>query len=343
MSDSARPDINKQRFVILDALRGIAAVCVMLHHAEQFYGHPGFFAHAYLAVDFFFMLSGFVINGVYAPRFGPDLSVSRFMVVRVKRLWPTLAIGVALGALLAFAEGPAPTRVLIDFIAGLTLTPILRGAAGLFILDDVEWSLFYELVANFIHRLGLWRLSNLRLLSLCGVCLVSLLTISMSCNGIGIGDRGSTFVAGFARLALPYLLGMYLQRVWQGGMWRFTVPAFIPHVVLPLSFCVAEYIGPRLDWIAEPLIVAFLFPIIIWFGACAKMPTRYQRLCLLGGALSYPLYTVHLPLIGAGDFIARGVTPLCGIFVRLFALAACIGGAWIIARYVEKVAVTQRA
>jgi len=343
MPDAAPINLSKQRFVALDALRGIAALCVMLHHAEQFYGHPGVFAHAYLAVDFFFMLSGFVISDVYAPRFAADLKLTRFMVARIKRLWPTLAIGVTLGALLALAHGHQPIIILIDLVAGLSFMPILRGGAGLFILDGVEWSLFFELVANLVHRLGLWRFSNRLLLFLSVASLCGLFTISAYNFGIGVGDRGVSFIAGFIRVAFPYLIGMLLQRMWQRGSRRLVVPVFIPIVALPASFVLASIIGPSFAWIGEPMIVALLFPVIIWLGACAKMPPRYTQLSLLGGALSYPIYTIHLPLIGAGDFVARLVSPPFGIMARFVALAACIGGAWLIARYVENAAVTRRA
>lgn len=343
VSDEKPANLIKQRFVVLDALRGVAALCVMMHHAEQFYGHPGVFAHAYLAVDFFFMLSGLVISDVYATRFASGMNLSRFLVVRVKRLWPTLVIGVVLGGLLALAQGHQPITVLIDLVAGLSFAPILRGDAGLFMLDGVEWSLFFELVANLVHRLGLWRLSIVPLFVLSAVSLCGLLFIAAQNHGIAVGDRGVSFVAGFARVAFPYVIGMLLQRMWQSGSRRLILPELIPIAALPACFVLAAVIEPSLAWIVEPLIVAFVFPLIIWLGACAKMQPRYKQLGLLGGALSYPIYTIHLPMIGAGDLVARLVSPQLGILARLFALGACVGGAWLIARYVEKTAVTRRA
>jgi len=333
---------GKDRFVTLDALRGIAALCVVFHHAEQFYGHPGLFAHAYLAVDFFFMLSGFVINGVYLARFGHELSPARFMILRVKRLWPTLAIGVGLGATLAVFQHHQPMGVLVDTVAGLSFIPILSGTLGLFLLDGVEWSLFFELIANYVHCIGLWRFSNPTLAALIAISFVILLVLSFGDGGIGFGDRGTTFATGFARVALPYATGIGLQRLWSSARFRLRVPALLPLLALPISFGAATLAGSTINWLVEPLIVALLFPLIIWLGAGATLSPRLISLGSVGGALSYPLYAIHLPLIGFGDALARMTTPLMGLILRLAALSTCLIGAWILARFIDKAAIFKR-
>lgn len=316
-------------------MRGLAAAAVMLHHAEQFYGHPSLFAHAYLAVDFFFMLSGFVINASYVSRFAQGLSVIGFMQIRGKRLWPTMAIGVALGTVLALMQGHAWDEVAVDSLAGLSFVPILRGNLGLFILDGVEWSLLFELVANIAHRLLIWRLRDGTCLLL-GICLLLVMAdISLTHHGIGVGDRGETFLFGFPRVALPYLIGVLLQRTWNSGRFRLTWPFIGVVALVPTVLIAAALPQIAAQWASDLLIVAFIFPAIIWLGAGAEPAPRQAAFGALSGALSFPLYAIHLPLLGFGELIARAVPPLWGITARLAALMACILCAWLIARYVD--------
>lgn len=86
---------TKQHFEILDGLRGIAAVAVVIFHFMEFavpdYS-KSFIAHAYLAVDFFFCLSGFVIAYAYDNKV-QKLGALQFLKLRLIRLHPLVIIG----------------------------------------------------------------------------------------------------------------------------------------------------------------------------------------------------------------------------------------------------------
>src|ERR1700761_6004380 len=88
----APPD-KPHAYPALDGLRGVAAIAVMLHHFRPLTA-PWLFAHGYLAVDLFFLLSGFVIAHAYDARFRKGLGVPAFLVIRLIRLWPMIAFGV---------------------------------------------------------------------------------------------------------------------------------------------------------------------------------------------------------------------------------------------------------
>ncbi|RZK37387.1 MAG: acyltransferase, partial [Hymenobacter sp.] len=88
MSDT-KPNTH---IIALDAFRGLAAVCVVAHHIGQISG-MSIGRHGYIAVDFFFMLSGFVVSQAYERTFGGGVRAASFLWARVQRLYPTIFVG----------------------------------------------------------------------------------------------------------------------------------------------------------------------------------------------------------------------------------------------------------
>ena len=128
----------------LDALRGIAAVLVLLFHVEFVFGLPPHFQRAYLSVDFYFLLSGAVMARQYEGRFP---HAPTFVRMRLRRLWPTIALGGLLGALV-FASQMPPLGAVVACLMGLLLVPWLGSDKGLFPLNPPTWSILFELLAN---------------------------------------------------------------------------------------------------------------------------------------------------------------------------------------------------
>ena len=102
---------SKPHYNILDGLRGVAALLVVWYHV-----HEGFsFAaggtvitginHGYLAVDFFFILSGFVIGYAYDDRWGKTLTLGNFFKRRLIRLHPMVVMGTIVGAITFCIQG----------------------------------------------------------------------------------------------------------------------------------------------------------------------------------------------------------------------------------------------
>ena len=115
---------SKPRYEILDGLRGIAAMLVVAYHLfETYYGgkpdQP--INHGYLAVDFFFVLSGFVIGYAYDDRWN-NMSTWAFFKRRLIRLHPMVIFGTLFGALM-FYFGSCSTFPLINEIVIVLAMP----------------------------------------------------------------------------------------------------------------------------------------------------------------------------------------------------------------------------
>ena len=167
----------KVHFEILDGLRGVAAVLVVIFHTfEPWDGGNRFkqiINHGYLAVDFFFLLSGFVVAYAYDDRW-PRMSQWEFYKRRLIRLQPMVVMGSVIGAALFYlGKGPAfpmiatipGWKVFVVMLVGCTLIPLLpsmdiRGWSEMHPLDGPAWSLFFEYIANILYAVGLRRLSN---------------------------------------------------------------------------------------------------------------------------------------------------------------------------------------
>src|ERR1700744_3037299 len=92
---------TKQHFEILDGLRGVAALAVVTFHFMEwvyFDYSKNFIGHGFLAVDFFFCLSGFVIGYAYDDRIG-KMGILEFFKSRLIRLHPLVIIGSVIGLL----------------------------------------------------------------------------------------------------------------------------------------------------------------------------------------------------------------------------------------------------
>ena len=95
---------SKPRYEILDGLRGIAALMVVIFHLFETYSKGAAFQivnHGYLAVDFFFVLSGFVVGYAYDDRWD-KMTTWGFFKRRLTRLHPMLVMGTLIGGCFYF-------------------------------------------------------------------------------------------------------------------------------------------------------------------------------------------------------------------------------------------------
>ena len=184
--------LAKNHYEVLDGLRGVAALLVVAFHTFEpnDYGvrFHQIINHGYLAVDFFFLLSGFVVAYAYDDRW-PRMSQWSFYKRRLIRLQPMIVMGSLIGAaLFYFQKGAAfplvaatPVwKMLAVMIFGFTLLPLptqldIRGWNEMHPLDGPAWSLFFEYIANLLYALWLRRLS-LRWLSVLTVLAAVFLT-----------------------------------------------------------------------------------------------------------------------------------------------------------------------
>ena len=285
-------------------MRGIAALCVLVHHLAVFYDFPEFKA-GYLAVDFFFVLSGYVMARTYEGRFP---TAPRFLWMRFKRFWPTVMIGSALGLLVLVWKGElGPVAVALAVL--ILPNPWTLWA---FPLNPPAWSLFLELTANFIH--GFVARVSTPVLAICVVALAGFnLLVASRTNGMIAGPEFSTLLPGVLRVCLGYFLGIVLYRTWQDQP-PLRLPALATALFLPLLLALGQ------SWWFDILFVLVACPLLI-MGGLAWNPSWGHRV----GAVSFPLYAVHYPILEG--FSLTGIAwPLAAL--AALALATAMSARW---------------
>ena len=283
---------------------------VLFYHCHTVFGGWQWFARGYLAVDFFFTLSGFVMARTY----GSDLrngamAPNSFLVARYKRLWAPIAVGTILGI---FYQTLAKEQVTtISLILGLLLIPDLTTEKP-YTLNRPAWSIFFELFANAIHAIIL-RKSNVAILSAVSfVSLVWLFFVSLPFDAIAVGFRSADFHNGIARVMASYCLGMVIAKIRPSDIsvpWLATAMLTAILLLLPIGVL----------W--DLLFVAILAPVLVIVGA----NDFGGRVGAILGALSFPLYAVHFPIfqIGTHFQIAEALT-LFTTFITAGAVAIWI-------------------
>lgn len=311
---------TKSHYVILDGLRGVASVMVVIFHLFEAYagGDPQrqIINHGYLAVDFFFLLSGFVIAYAYDDRWG-RVSQWGFYKRRLIRLQPMVIMGSLIGAaLFAFQHfsifpkigSASVSQVLLVMLIGFTLIPLpksmdIRGWDETFPLNGPAWSLFYEYVANILYAIGLRRLSNRSLgvvVALAAIALVHLAVFGSRGDLIGgwaldgIGIR-----TGLTRVMFPFFAGVLLMRM--GVRLRVRGAFGLCSLLLIVALSLPRFGGPEHLWangLYEALCVILLFPLIVAIGAGdLRAEGMSVRIARFFGDLSYPLYITHYAAI----------------------------------------------
>ncbi|MCF2579366.1 acyltransferase [Prevotella stercorea] len=320
---------SKPHYALLDGLRGVAAMLVVWYHVFEGFQFAGnkpvidFINHGYLTVDFFFMLSGFVIGYAYDDRWGKSLTMSGFFRRRLIRLHPMVMLGALIGAisfLLTSMErwdGTHSTLLLtlIALVCSWLMIPALpgmqrdvRGNGEMFPLNGPCWSLFFEYIGNILYALIIRRLST-RALAWLTALLCCALTWFAVTNQSGYGSIGvgwtvdtTNLLGGTLRMLCPFTIGMLMSRVFKpiknvrGAFWICTI-------ILLVLFHVPFIDGGTpmsLNGIFEVACIICIFPIIVWLGASGTTTDNTsRRICRFLGDISFPLYIVHYPLMYA--------------------------------------------
>ena len=305
---------GKAHYAALDGLRAIAALAVLYLHQLGLFGRD-FTPPPPLAVDFFFMLSGFVLAHAYGRKLDEGLSWSRYMAARIIRVYPMLCLGVVLGGLLALARythgHAAPDQNVLTFLASLVLAPVgllyiaedyPYDSPNVFPFNGIVWSLFFAMVASAVYASPVRKLSRQTLIACFILCCVAWAAAGIWAGSIsGLGRHGLIgFLGGFPRVAVPFAIGAALYSL--AAYQHFpSVPFAVPAAVL-MALLMAP-LGDR--WALEVAYIFVAFPLLICVGA--RSPG--DRLCRWLGRLSYPLYVVQLPLSEAvGYFVKTQIT-----------------------------------
>ncbi len=290
-------EFGRQHFLGLDGLRGIAAFAVLFLHDTIIFDVSYSPQAAVLAVDFFFLLSGFVLAHSYDERLSSNrMTWRQFMAVRIIRLYPMLFVSVAVGGILFILHHKFDIVIsTIITIGSFALLPVgLMAGTVAYPVNIPVWSLFFEFVASAVFGSRAGRLSNRCLVTLVvasGIALTPVAIWGGPYIWIGFGSP-ATFLLGFVRVSYPFWAGVLLFRiVRQRAVPRMPIGiiGFILALLLLPSACGPAYIL-LLDFLA--------FPVVVAFAACAAFGSLTARICSILGRLSYPLYIIHFPILG---------------------------------------------
>ena len=319
---------TKPHFELLDGLRGVAAILVVFYHIFEGFSFAEItneagdgiirtLNHGHMAVDFFFILSGFVISYAYDDRWN-SMSTWQFFKRRLTRLHPMLIMGAIIGfitfAIAGFGRwdgtvastGWAVTAMLLTMlmIPALPGAPYeVRGNGEMFPLNGPGWSLFFEYLGNILYALIMRRMST-KILTITTILLGAVHAWFFIGNisgydmiGVGWTIDEVNFWGGLVRMLFPLSMGMLLARTFRarrikGAFWICSIALIVLFAVPPI----ASTGNISLNSLYEFICIAFIFPLIVWVGACGstggKFTSKTNRLL---GDLSYPLYIVHYP------------------------------------------------
>lgn len=327
-------NMEKPRYDILDGLRGVAALMVLLYHvfndAKSFFVWPApvnEFYHGFLGVDFFFILSGFVMGYAYDERLarptpvpsrdgGESLTFWGFVKRRLIRLHPMVVMGVLIGVVAFIIPGctkwdgsavPVETLMWATLLA-LFLIPApsgmdVRGNTEAFPLNGPHWSLFFEYLGSLLYGMLLHRLSTkwLRVWVACGIVSLATYALFQEDGGVAYGwsSEPMNLLGGALRMLYAYPMGLLMARMFRkrkpeplhGPVFLFCCLALVVLLGFPL------FGGKDTETIFQLICIFSFFPGIIWIGARGVVQGRQQQAVSFLGRLSYPLYAVHFPLI----------------------------------------------
>jgi peptidoglycan/LPS O-acetylase OafA/YrhL len=326
----------KNHYIVLDGLRGIAALMVGALHSTQVFhiGHRP--AHAYLAVDFFFCLSGFVVALAYDKRLGIDMTFGDFVVRRLIRLYPMIFIGTALAAIVAIITHTNFEHLTVLVAGCLLLLPTgLTVGLQAFALNNPIWSLCFEFVANGVYAIFTDAKRPQRnnfamaVLVFFAACLAAtVLTQDGGLTYVGF-NSWALFGLGFFRVAYPFLAGMLIYRLKLHHMAP-KFPAFILVaaliILLVLPFKTAFY-----DLICVLLVV----PGLLIISPESAHSARFEPAWIWSGRISYPFYLVHVPILFLVNYVTEGAA-IPKLAIAAFSLLLALITSTIVVLYLDE-------
>lgn len=309
---------TKPHYNILNGLRGVAALTVVCFHIFEAFATSHLdqiINHGYLAVDFFFILSGFVMGYAYDDRW-QTMTIKDFLKRRLIRLHPMVVIGAIIGALMFYSQGCSVwdvskvslTALLIATLMNALMIPAtvgseIRGVGEMYPLNGPTWTLLFEYIGNilyafFIRKMATLALSVLVVLAAFGLAAFAIWgPLGDLC--VGYSMTQDNMIGGFLRLLFSFSAGLLLSRVFKpirvkGAFW-------IGALTIVILSSIPRIGGSEHLWmngLYDAVCCILVFPILVYLGASGKTTDQTTtRICKFLGDISYPLYMVHYPFI----------------------------------------------
>jgi peptidoglycan/LPS O-acetylase OafA/YrhL len=316
--------MTRDRFAILDGLRGIAALVVLVFHLTQ-QKTLAALPYAGLAVDFFYVLSGFVVAFAYEHRIATsEMSIGSFIAVRLKRLYPLILLGTSAGIGLAAVAAAtkrtiSPHEIVGAGVLGLLLLPsfVIPRWPTAYPFNMASWSLTFELFVNIVFAAIARWLSGRVLAIILLLSAVALVWLAYMRGGVNGGNDQDGWSYGSIRVMFPFFAGVYIYRV-RPKMRTNSGAALL--VLACLCAILLNRFGAYRAWSLAYVLVAF--PAIVFIGSAVSSSPVINTSCSFLGALSYPVYILQGPVLRIGEEVLRHKT-VSGIHFIVF---ACVEG-----------------
>ncbi|UWU24966.1 acyltransferase (plasmid) [Rhizobium sp. CB3060] len=285
---------TSHRYASLDAMRGLAAFAVVVYHLQRPYAPL-----AYVAVDFFFVLSGFVIARAYSEKLASGMPLAAFMKARYARLYPLFILGTFYGLVQLLAHWNWSTDSVGDLLASLISTAFMlpspsfltRSATDLwplYPLNGPAWSLFWELLVNLVFALMLFRMRTKYLAIVAAASLGCLLASVALHRSLDLGWEWRSVDGGLARVFFSFVVGMIIFRLQKDRR-----PVTTYFALLPISLIFALLFLPTYSLKFALFFCIVISPLIVLAGTYLEIPERIQPIGIFLGYLSYPIYMCH--------------------------------------------------
>ena len=333
---------RRQRFLTLEAMRGLAAICVVIMHGREAFGIAAP-AGGYLAVDFFFLLSGFIMAHAYEGKLDRGLPKLSFLRARMIRLYPLYLVGTLSTVALAVASIVfrhqntlwTYTKPLVSLPLAVWLIPNPT-ADLMFPLNVPAWTLLLELIANLAFAFGAWR-RNSALLATVALAALVLIVSAATYGQLNLGWSTASFTPGLGRVFFSFPLGVLLYRIRHQVRLPGMLGVAAPLVLVGLLYADPAGAGRG---VFDVLFIAVASPVLL-MAAAAREPAgrRLQWVCMTLGVISYPLYVLHhSTLIAAIGVVERSVPPGLAFKAACFAvIAGLMLAAWLAAEIDRRV------
>lgn len=303
-------DAGRRQYGTLDGMRGVAALAVVIVHTPFLMG-PISAVSAGLAVDLFFVMSGFIIAHAYEDKLRSGFPAFQFIILRLIRLYPLYLLGLMIGAIEVFAEirfGSAQLWTFDHlaaaigaglFMAPSTASPQDVATAAIFPLNPPSWSLFFEVLINVAYALSFPYLRTRTLLLIVALAGVALVTLGIVHGDLHFGSHWHNFAGGLARVTYSFGVGIIIYRAAGSGI-QISAPPLLILLACGALFAVAP--GPYTG-VYEVLCVLVVLPALVVLGASAEPSGRLRASFNFLGLISYGVYSLHFPLA----LLAKGV------------------------------------
>jgi peptidoglycan/LPS O-acetylase OafA/YrhL len=330
---------GRRQYRTLDGLRGVAALSVVVLHTPHFF-NQWHLSYSFLAVDLFFVLSGFVLAAAYEPRLQAGMTALSFLHIRLIRLYPLYLLGTLLGvpvAVMAMKFGG--NGLSVDWSVGLfaislplsmvTLPTPAGGPDGfLYPFNPVLWTIFFEIVVNCLYALlatSLRRSENLALLVVTSALVLGGFAI-LEYDTLEGGSTWSTFALGLSRMMFSFFCGVMIFRFRWPGKIRSSLAA------VALLAALLVLLGAPHGNLSALATILFLFPALVLTASSVEPGTTLQRIFGLLGGASYAVYALHKPLyqillgflIVASPVRPQSMAPWIGIGYLGLIFAFCV-------------------